>query len=180
MRTRAGEAVRHAQAELERAVRDGNLSRDPMRYPLGALAVTLGAQHQLHVSSVRQLRAAITDLERQVSSAVEIARQPVDPAAIVRLEQAAVTGADRRAAVLARAHNGRTVLIAAAILVGAVLVAGSAGYWAGRRSQLVTEAALSQAAFRDGADAAKGWLNLMRVNDWHAVWAACASSTVVA
>ena len=34
-----GEALRDAQASLEQAVVHGNLSKDPMRFPLGALAV---------------------------------------------------------------------------------------------------------------------------------------------
>ena len=72
----AGEAVRHAQAELERAVREGNLAKDPMRLPLGALAVTLGAQHQLHVAHVRQSRATV----ERIVEAIREARVPINPA----------------------------------------------------------------------------------------------------
>ena len=49
--------------------------------------------------------------------------QPLEPAALVRLEEAAATGADRRAAALARAHNWRTIIIAAAVLVGGIVFA---------------------------------------------------------
>jgi hypothetical protein len=49
-----GEAISHAQHELERAVREGGLSKDPMRLPLGALAVTLGAMHKLFAATVEQ------------------------------------------------------------------------------------------------------------------------------
>lgn len=114
-----------------------------------------------------------------MAAAIEEAKGPVDPAGVVRLEQAAATGAARRAAELARAHTWRTIIIVAAVLVGAVVISGAGGYWVGRRSQLVTEADLPAAAFRDGPAAADTWLNLMRANDGNAVRAACAASTTV-
>ena len=161
----AGEAVRHAQAELERAVRDGNLAKDPMRFPLGALAVTLGAQYRLHVDNVRQLRAVVAGVEQQMSAAIEVARQPVDLKAIKQLETAAATGADRRAAELARAHNWRTIIIAAAVLVGGVMAGAVGGVLADRHFQIATEAGITAEAFSDGPAAAAGWLNFMRSND---------------
>lgn len=171
----AGEAVRHAQAELERAVREGNLTKDPMRLPLGALAVTLGAQHQLHVAQVRQSRAIID----QMNEAIGEARAPVDPAALVRLEEAAATGADRRAATLARAHNWRTVLLAAGALVGALAIGGVGGFWFGWNSQIATASRIEAAALRDGPDAAATWLGFMQANDGRVVKSACAAGTAV-
>ena len=171
----AGEAVRHAQAELERAVREGNLAKDPMRFPLGALAVTLGAQHQLHVANIRQTRFVITGLE-QLVAAIKEPQQVLDPAALVRLEKAAATGADRRTAALARAHTLRTVLIAAGVLVGSIVAAGVVGYWWGSASMAAsvheTEGGLAE-AFRDGPAAAAGWLDLMRNNDLPNALATC-------
>ncbi len=164
----AGKAVRHAQAELERAVREGGLSKDPMRLPLGALAVTLGAQHQLHLANVRQLRAVASDIEQQLSTALETARQPADPAAVDRLEKAAARGADRRSAELARAHNLRTLLTYGGAFVAAVVAAAIGGAVWDHSNQVATvrstEAGVS-AAFRDGPAAAASWLNLMNWND---------------
>jgi hypothetical protein len=175
----AGEAVRHAQAELERAVREGNLTKDPMRFALGALAVTLGAQHQLHVDNVRQLRAVVADVEQQMSAAIEVARQPVDPTAIKRLETAAATGAARHAAELARAHRWRTIVIAAAVLVGGVVAGAAGGVLAERHSQIATEAGITAEAFSDGPAAAAAWLNLMRANDVVGTLATCTGKSVV-
>jgi hypothetical protein len=109
------------------------------------------------------------------------ARQPLDPTALVRLEQAAAKGADRRAAELARAHNRRTVLLAVLTMIATFLVAGAGGFWWGHSAQTAaitsTEAGVS-AAFRDGPAAASGWLNLMRANDGNLVREACTASTV--
>lgn len=163
----AGEAVRHAQAELERAVREGNLARDPMRFPLGALAVTLGAQHRLHVANVQQSRTVVTGLE-QLVTAIKEPRQPLDPAALVRLEEAAATGADRRSAALARAHNLRTLLIYGGGVLALVVVVATVAFLWGRAAANVavveTERRLA-AAFQDGPGAAAAWVNLMEQND---------------
>src|SRR4051812_10085870 len=152
-----------------------------MRFPLGALAVTLGAQHRLHVDSVRRLRAVVAGVEQQMSAAIEVARQPVDPAAIRRLETAAAGGAAKRAAELARAANLRTFLLAGTITAVAVLAAGAGGFWWGRHTQAVeiasTEAGIT-AAFRDGPGAAAAWLNFMQANDGNLVRDVCAKSTV--
>ncbi len=177
----AGEAVRHAQAELERAVREGGLSKDPMRLPLGALAVTLGAQHQFHLANVRQLRAVASDIEQQMSTALEAARRPADPAVVDRLEKAAARGADRRSAELARAHNLRTLLTYGGAFAAAVLAAAIGGAVWGSSNQVATvrstEAGVS-AAFRDGPAAAASWLNLMKSNDPAQALAACVGANI--
>jgi len=69
------------------------------------------------------------------------ARQPLDSAALARLEQAAATGAARSAAVLARTHTTRT-----AALVGALLL-GVSGGWLIRRSELISAEHRLAAAF---------------------------------
>ena len=61
--------------------------------------------------------------------------RPLDPAAVEQLQTAAVTGAERRAANLARAHNWRTIMIAAAVLVGGVVAGVAGGYWFGRNAR---------------------------------------------
>ena len=174
----AGEAVRHAQAELERAVREGNLAKDPMRLPLGALAVTLGAQHQLHLANVRQLRAITSDVGQQLSAALETAKLPVDPAAVERLETAAANGAAQRARELAWTHGWRTIVIAAAVLVGGIGAGAVGGVWADRHNQLATEAGIAAEASRNGPTGASQWLAWMQNNDVNELRAACEKSTV--
>ncbi len=170
-----GEAIRYAQGELERSVQQANLTKDPLRLPLGALSVTLGAMHQLFTANVEQSRSVAADLDRR---AAEVARHPIDPAAIEALTKAAATGADRRAAAIAREHSRRTSLtIALAIVVPAALALMSGYVWghaSAVRGVHETEAGLD-AAFRDGPDSAAGWLNLMRLNNLPKVLAACAS-----
>lgn len=100
--------VRAAQGRLAHAVHVGQLRDDPLSAALEAIGVSLDAQLRLHDASIGQMREA---------------REPLEPAALVRLEEAAATGADRRAAALARAHNWRTIIIAAAVLVGGIVFA---------------------------------------------------------
>jgi hypothetical protein len=158
--------IRQLQDELADSVERGGLARDPYRFVTGALAHTLGVFPSV--------------LDR-LEDAVVRARQPVDPAALQRLETAAASGAAKRAAELARASNLRTFLLAGTIAASAVLVAGAGGFWWGRHTQeeaiASTEAGLA-AAFRDGPDAAASWLTFMQTNDGNLVREACAKSTV--
>ena len=165
----AGEAVRHAQAELERAVREGNLAKDPMRLPLGALAVTLGAQHQLHVAHVHQSRATV----ESIVEAIREARMPIDSVVVDRIEAAAAVGASDRAGQLARMHIWRSGVIAGAVLMGVGVLSAMSGYLAGRSSAVATVSAVQAAAVRDGADAASMWATLMTSNDGTLVARAC-------
>ena len=160
--------IRRVQDDLTESVERAGLARDPYRFVTGAMAHALGVFPSL--------------LER-LEDAVERARQPVDPAALQRLEQAAATGAAKRAAELARAANRRTLVLAGTITACAVLAAGAGGFWWGRHTQAVaiasTEAGVG-AAFRDGPSAAATWLDLMQANDGNLVRDACAKSTVKA
>jgi len=160
-----GEAIRAAQAELEQAILEGKLQDDPLRYPLAALSTTLGTLHRLFADGTLTLSAAL-----------KAAQQPISEERLARLEQAAVRGADRQAAALARAHNLRTVLIAAGVLVGTALATLGGGYWWGRSAARAdihqTEAGL-QAAFSRGPEAAKDWLALMIWNDPRKALAQC-------
>lgn len=178
---RLGERVSAAQQRMRRAVLIGRLQDDPLADLVEAMAQALGVQHEIHRASVLQSRQASAHLEEQLRAALHEARQPLDPAALVRLEEAAATGADRRAAHLARAHNRRTVLTAVAAVAATLVLTGTGGYWWGQRAQTAaiasTEAGVS-AAFRDGPAAAATWLNLMRANDGNLVQEVCAASTV--
>jgi hypothetical protein len=164
-----GEAISHAQHELERAVREGGLSKDPMRLPLGALAVTLGAMHKLFVATVEQFRMTARTLDQRTA---EMARQPIDPAAQAEMLRqviaAAAAGANKEAARLARTHNRRTLLMGALTLFGVAGVATGGGYiWGQARAEAniqMTTVELAT-AFRDGPAAARSWLELMRNND---------------
>lgn len=160
--------VRRVQDELAESVERAGLARDPYRFVTAAVAHTLGVFPSL--------------LER-LEKAVERARQPVDPAALQRLEDAAASGAAKRAAELARAANMRTFLLAGTIAACSVLAAVAGGFWWGQHAQAVTiastEAGVS-AAFRNGPGAAATWLELIQANDGNLVREACAKSTVKA
>jgi hypothetical protein len=169
-------AIRHARGELERAVHEGGLSRDPMRLPLGALAVTLGALEKLFTATVTQFRVTSQDLDHRLAAILGQANQPADPKMMEQLRTAAARGASQEVLALARAHNWRTTLLAGAVLAGSVLIAGAACYWWGYRAaeaRLVDVPAALGAAL-SGRDATV-WLDLMRNNDIERVNRSCAS-----
>ncbi len=170
------EALRDAQASLEQAVVQGNLSKDPMRFPLGALAVTLGAMHKMFTAHVAQSKAISHEMERR---AAEIVPLPIEPASLSRLEKAAARGAERAAGDLARVHYLRTVL-AGSLAVMTIAAAGvGGGYWWGR-SDAMTRFRIADAGFaamvHDNPTAATGWLNLAQLNDYAKVMSACQGS----
>lgn len=98
------------------------------------------------------------------------------PDGVDKLGRAAATGADRRAAELARAHNLRTLLTYGGALVASVVLAAAGGFWLGQAwtsdGIQETEQGLA-AAFRDGPDAAAGWLRLIQQNNLPAALAQC-------
>jgi hypothetical protein len=151
--------ILQTRAELEESIERAGLARDPYRYVLGALS------HTLEV------------LGRVAEQARGGGGQAIDQAAIVRISEAAAAAADRSAGKLVAWRLRRTLVVAASMLIATLVVGALCGYWAGRQSQLMTEAGVTTAAFRDGADAAYTWLNLMQSNDGRAVRAACAAST---
>lgn len=165
----SGTRSRAVQDKLRRSIALAGLMDDTARHVLDGMSAHLGAQHRLYLES----QASLAEL-------VRAARQPVSDETIRRLEQAAVNGADRRAADLARTHWQRNIVLAATVLVGAVLLAGGGGYLWGRGNALAsvreTEAGLAT-MFRDGPDAAREWLNLALWNDPKAALARCGGST---
>lgn len=154
-------AVRDAQADLTASIEKGNLRNDPLRFPLAALAVTLGTFPEL----LHQMRAAAQD-----------ARQPLDAAAIDRMEQAAAQGASRASAALVKAHNRRSILTGSLSVAAAVAVALGGGYWWGRSAAL-TQFRLAETGFsqmmHDSPATAAGWLNLAQQNDYAQLMAVC-------
>jgi len=93
---------------------------------------------------------------------------------IARSADAALT---RRVRVVDR----NSVLIAAAVLAGSILVAGVGGYWWGQSSATAaireTEVGL-RAAFNNGPTAARDWLNLMTWNDVTQALSQCQGDSV--
>jgi hypothetical protein len=154
-------AVTKAQADVRAAAERAGLRQDPYGQVLEALSTALGLFPQI---------------VQQFEGAVERGRQPLDDATLDRLLRAAVSGADRRAAALARARTGRTAVLAsiALVLVGGAGLAG--GYWWGRADAFstyrTTDAGLA-AAFRDGPGIATRWLDLMRWNSLPEALKAC-------
>ncbi len=162
--------VREAQADLQHGIDRAGLRDDPFRHPLQALSGVMGL---------------FPDLVGQLTGAVEQARQPLDSAAVERtverLEQAAVRGADRRAAELARSRNRRTLLTYGGTFAISILAAAGGGFAWGQAS---ANAAVRQTdqqlalAFRDGPSAAAIWANLVRSNDANLMLAACTGLAV--
>jgi hypothetical protein len=183
MERRLGQHVQEAQRRLARAVTVGKLQNDPLADVVEAVSQSLAVQFELHVSFAREYRNAAADLEQQLRAAIAEARQPIDTAALERLERSAATGADRRAADLARARNWRTMLIYGGALAGAVLLALGGDFAWGRAS---ANAAVAQterrlaAAFADGPDAAAAWVGLMEQNDLPQALANCKGAAAYA
>lgn len=116
--------IAKAQAELAQAVVLAGLSRDPLRLPLQALSTAIGA-----IGSVADdVRGTLEDTKSAI-------RQPISSEAekemVRRLSQSASHGASLHASALAKAHNLRTVFVAAGVLVAAIVVAAVGGYWWG-------------------------------------------------
>ena len=102
----------------------------------------------------------------------------IEPAALARLEEAAVSGASLQAVKLARAHNWRTLAIVGGSLVVSVSIAALSGYLVGRNATMATASAIEAAAMRDGPKAADMWLIWMRNNDGRLVASACEAEAV--
>ncbi len=161
--------VRAAQDALRLATQKAALTGDPLEPAFAALSTHLGALHHMHV-----------DAGQMLAELIRRAQQPVSEETIRRLEQAAVTGADRRAFGIIREHWHRNIVLAAGVLFGVAVAFGvigvAAGYFWGRANALAsvrqTGAGL-QAMFRDGPDAAATWLNLARWNDPQQALAQC-------
>ena len=112
------QVIAEARAEMDRLVELGGLQNDPIRHPIQALSVHLGALHTLMLTSSRTL-----------AKQIEAARQSINDEDIRRLSQAAASGAERRAAELARSANRRTVAIATASVLALMGASAVGGWW---------------------------------------------------
>lgn len=158
--------LRAAQAEITAGIERAGLLRDPYGHALAALATVVGV---------------LSGFSRHWDEALGRARQPIDAEDLKRLEHAAASGADRRAAILARTHNRRTLLLAASGLVGAIVVSFAGGFVFGsaaHRSAIASTAAGLTAAFAHGDKGAAAWLALMRANDPAQALARCTGEAV--
>ncbi|NGM23959.1 hypothetical protein G3576_28390 [Roseomonas stagni] len=142
------QAVAVARSELAEAIDTGGLRRDPLRFVLAALS-----------SSLVVFPAAV----RRVEAASETVRQPLSPKVeaelLRRVEEAARRGAATAGPVIAR----RTAILAGAALLGAAMLGGVAGWWAGRTS-LPGEVAIAEHQIRTSLAAAAAWVPILQAN----------------
>ena len=66
----AAAAIRHARAESDRAVLEGGLTKDPLRLPLGALALTLGAMEKLFNATAARFQTTSEDFDSRLEAAL--------------------------------------------------------------------------------------------------------------
>ena len=122
------------EAELERAVVEGGLTKDPLRLPLGALAVTLGAMEKLFTATAARFQ---TDIGRSRSPAGGRASAG-EPASRSKIHGSTPhcggAGASQEVLSLVRTHNLRMSLLAGVVFAGSVLTVGMACFWWGRWS----------------------------------------------
>jgi len=153
--------VRAAQADIAQGVERAGWRDDPLRHPMAALSTTIGVFPPL----VERIEAIAAGMKR-----------PISDDELNRLQATIIRGADRRAADLARAHNLRTLLIYGGAFVTAVVLAAGGGFWLGQAAAAddiqQTDERLAL-AFRDGPDAAAGWVKLMELNNLPGALAQC-------
>jgi hypothetical protein len=152
-------AIQAAQEALAREIQKAELVDDPVAPALLAMGKMLDGLHKLFGATVEGFHATTQTLDQR---AAEIMRHPIAPDAVARLENAASTGADRRAAELARAHNRRSMLVQVAMVVGALLIGAGVGY--GTADMRLTTAVAGLDRGLTGPEA-RQWLGLMRDND---------------
>jgi hypothetical protein len=153
-------AVIHAaQDALAREIRKAEVLDDPIAPTLMAMATMLDSLHKLFVATVERFHVTTQTLDQR---ATELSRHPIAPDALARLEKAAVTGADRRAAELARAHSTRSMLIQVAMIVGALLIGTGIGYETASSQLTAAIAGLNREL---ASPEAQQWLALIQDND---------------
>ena len=154
-------AIKAAQDDIHAGVEKAGLRNDPIRYPLAAISTAIGL---------------FPDFLRQMQDTAERARQPLDAAALARMEKAAAEGASHASAALVRAHNRRSVIIGSLVLAGCIAAALAGGYWWGRR-EAIWRFSVAEAGFaslmRDQPEAATAWLQVAQLNDLPKVLAIC-------
>lgn len=154
-------AIHDAQSDIARSVEKAGLQDDPIRYPLAALSGVVG----LFPEFLREMRDVAQD-----------GRQPLDAAALDRLEKAAAKGASRASSDLVRAHYRRSVLLGSFAVAAAVVVSVGGGYWWGR-SAAISQFRIADTGFaamvHENPTNATGWLAIASLNDYAKTMAAC-------
>lgn len=157
---------REAQDGLEEAIARAGMTQDPYVHVL----------HWQKRDTALRFRLTRLVLDKQ-----EAARQPLDPAAIRRIEAAAAQGASSKAREIAVGYRRLTLVAAAGIVLGGLGITGVGGYGWGHATAMAqrraTEARLS-AAFSEGGKGAALWLALMQYNDLGAALANCTPARV--
>ena len=116
--------VRAAKEEMTRSIALAGLMHDPLKHPLMAMATMLEV-----------LGAAAGSVQTAVRKPIST---EVEAEMIRRLAQSASSGASQHTADLVKAHNLRTVLIAAGIFVTSIVAASTGGYWWSARQPVDT------------------------------------------
>jgi len=163
------EAARKAHEELARAVQIAKLTNDPLRPVLEGLSAYMEALHYLLVDSCAVITRAV--------------RQPINEAVIVdRLGKEAARIMNAHAQQFLFQARRRTLLTAAAVLVGvSALCLGGGYYWgfASTSADIQTTEAALRAAFASDPEAAKVWVSLMQWNDPRKALAQCRGQRIV-
>jgi hypothetical protein len=116
-----------ALARVDAAVERAGLRRDPYGEVMTAQA---------------ELASLSLPILQRFEAAAERGRQPIGDRDLDRLTSSAATGANRQAAVLARAHNWRTLAMLVGGAVTIIAASGSVGYWQGHRNGVADGQAL--------------------------------------
>jgi hypothetical protein len=113
--------VADAQAEIARLVQLGELQNDPIRHPIQALSVHLGALHKITQASSQMLAHQLQASPRPIDSRNQ-------PLCEDELRRAVIQGVSGYADKAVQALNWRSALIGTGVVVGALLIGAVAGY----------------------------------------------------
>ena len=180
-------------AQMRAAARQAGLDDDGPLTPLlealmlaldrlGALTDRTARASDEHIAGIRQLltvaREAADSETARFRAGLDTTKTEIIGEIARRIAQSADAALTRRV----RVFDRNTALIAAAVLFGSILGAFVGGYWRGSSTANAaiheTEAGL-QAAFNQGPEAARDWLNLMTWNDVQDALAQCHGDAVV-
>lgn len=179
-------------ARMRVAARQAGIDDDgPLTPLLQALALTLDQLGTLTDRNARisaehaaALSATLNQARQAADAETERFHAHLDAAKAETVRDVAnhiARSADEALTRRVRVFDRNSALTAAAVLVGSILLAGAGGYWWGDSDASValhqTEAGL-QAAFRNGPQAARDWLNLMTWNDPEQALAQCRGTAV--
>jgi hypothetical protein len=110
-----GELIAAAREEMDRLIQMGDLQNDPIRHPIRALSVHLGALYKLTLDSSQTLA-------RQIEEA-----HPVTDDDLIR--RAVAQGVSDWGSHAVRRMGWMNIVIGAGMLTAALLVGAGSGYW---------------------------------------------------